>query len=149
MVKAYSICLLVLFTVCSFGLYAEDTAMPPAQEVVLDPTIAFFSALSTCSPGNYAEKNDLEGNVGQTWLSQIIIGQDEGACNVTLSTPDGRVMNCAFPMTSLSTLMDQQFLQGSADNNSIAADKNAVNADVVWSQLKTDHCHFIAPETSQ
>jgi hypothetical protein len=105
--------LLGLFVLCC-GLYGNcvaDTAsaIPP---IAIDPTLVFFTSLSTCTPGDYSEQNDLAQQVGQPYLNQRIIGLEDGICSVILTTPDNRNMACAFPMPQLLNFTDQHFLQG-------------------------------------
>lgn len=140
----YAACVLILFTT-----YVTNVMADSAQLQAIDPTLSFFTSLATCAPGNYTERNDLDGNVGQAWLNQIILGQDQGICNVVLSTPDSRNMNCAFPMNELTNLMDQNFLQGALDSTTDSSTKFAVKSDLLWSQLKTTYCHFADPIITQ
>lgn len=110
----------------------------------MDPTLAFFTALSECTPGSYTEKNNISTEVGPAMLNQQIVGQSEDklTCNATLSTPDGRTMTCAFPMYSVIQLNDQHFMQGMLADTADNPTADTVNADMLWSQLKADSCSF-------
>jgi hypothetical protein len=134
--------LLVLF-VLSCGLYgncvAEVTSATP--QLAIDPTLVFFTSLSTCTPGDYDEQNDLAQQVGQPYLKQRIIGLEDGVCSVILSTPDNRTMTCAFPMPQLVNFTDQHFLQGMIQSAS-KPDRDGINAETLWSCLKTSYCIF-------
>lgn len=109
-----------------------------------DPTLAFFTALGACTPGKYQEKNIIANEVGQPMLNQEIIGpsNDQLSCNVKLSTPDNRTMDCAFPMDSLSMFSDQHFLQGMMSDTIDSPSQDAVSADMNWSQMKAQNCSF-------
>lgn len=140
----YAACLLILFSTCVTNVMADVAQLQP-----IDPTLSFFTALATCAPGNYTERNDLGAEVGQAWLNQSILGQEQDTCNVILSTPDGRSMSCVFPMANLTSLFDQSFLQGILDNSMVNSSKDAVRADMIWSQLKTSYCTFAAPAPTE
>jgi len=125
------------------GLYgncfADAAAATP--QLAVDPTLVFFTSLSTCTPGNYTEQNDVTDQVGQAYLKQQIIGITDSICNVILTTPDNRNMTCTFPMEQMAHLTDQHFLQGilqGAGNS----DQDGINAETLWSQLKTQYCTF-------
>lgn len=109
----------------------------------IDPTLAFFYALSTCSPGFYYEKNIITNEVGPPMLSQQIIGLDENkkiTCNVKLMTPDDRAMECVFPMSELAGFSDQHFLQGMLQDTVDSPDQDSLNAGLRWSKMKSDYC---------
>lgn len=125
------------------GLYgncfAEAAAATP--QVAVDPTLVFFTSLSTCTPGDYMEQNDLADQVGQVYLKQQIIGLEDNICNVKLTTPDNRIMTCAFPMQQMINFTDQHFLQGMVQNVS-NPDQDGINAETKWSCMKTTYCTF-------
>lgn len=108
----------------------------------VDPTLAFFASLSTCTPGVYTEKNILTSEVGQSLLKQQIIGlsDDNLSCNAILMTPDNRTLVCVFPMYKLVQVNDQHFLEGVLDANTDSPTQKSINADMLWSQLKADSC---------
>ena len=138
---------LIVLATCTSNLMAAAATPVPPKPITIDPTLSFFTALATCAPGNYTERNDLGNEIGQAWLNQIILGEDQGMCSVILATPDGRGMSCAFPMNELIRLLDQHFLQGILDSSTNDTTKDAVQADLAWSQLKTAYCHFAPPIT--
>jgi hypothetical protein len=138
MKNKYIFSILILCSVAAVNVSADDASTTAAP----DPTILFFTSLSSCTPGDYQEHNSLSSEVGPTFLKQTIIGQDKGVCNVQLSTPDNRQMTCAFDMNDLSGLSDQHFLDGITSDASDTTDTNAVNSDMVWSNLKTNSCNF-------
>ncbi len=121
---------------------APDVSIVGADQVNVDPTLAFFSALSTCTPGEYSEHNTLSDTVGQSMLKHTILGQDHDNCTVVLSTPDNRSMTCSFPMGDLSPLGDQHFMQGILSDTVTEPSSGSVTSDMQWSQLKTDNCTF-------
>lgn len=125
------------------GLYgnsfADSAAATPS--IPVDPTLVFFTSLSTCTPGDYKEQNDLVDQVGQPYLKQQIIGLEDNICNVKLTTPDNRIMTCTFPMQEMTNFTDQHFLQGmlQTTNN---PDQDGINAESLWSRLKSTYCIF-------
>lgn len=120
---------------------APATSAAPVTASV-DPTAAFFIALSSCTPGTYIEKNILSADVGQQFLTQQIIGSDQDICKAQLTTPDNRTMTCAFPMAALTQLTDPHFLRGIVADATDTTDPDALTADKLWSQLKMDNCNF-------
>lgn len=133
--------LAVLVMFCGFyGNCVADTA-PVAEPAAVDPTLVFFTSLSTCTPGEYTEQNDLTQQIGRPYLQQQIVGLEDNICSVILSTPDNRKMVCAFPMQQMTQIMDQHFLQGVLQNAS-NPDQNGVNAETTWSNLKSKYCIF-------
>lgn len=135
--------LLIIVLAFSSGLAVDCLAEETAPLIAVDPTLVFFTSLSTCTPGDYFEQNDLTDQVGQAYLSQKILGLEDDLCNVILTTPDNRSMACAFPMQKMSTFTDQHFLQGIIQdlNN---PDQDGVNAEEFWSGMKTTYCNFDA-----
>lgn len=133
-------CLLsvLLLLVCSSNIIADD--MLVEQEI--DPNFLFFTALSKCIPGDYMEKNTLAASVGQQFLNQKIIGEAEGMCLVKLTTPDNRAMSCSFPIKDLAKFEDPHILQGIVGSSADPSNKNSVNADELWSQMKANNCEF-------
>ncbi len=113
-----------------------------SQNMTIDPTLAFFSALSTCTPGTYTEKNILLAEVGRPELKQQIIGQsdDDLVCNAILMTPDNRTLTCAFPMHRLMKVNEQRFLEGVLEATTDSPSQNALNSDMIWSQIKAESC---------
>jgi len=136
-IKLFSI--FALSCVMYGNCFADVAAAAP--QLAVDPTLVFFTSLSTCTPGDYTEQNDLAVQVGQPYLKQQIIGLEDNICNVQLTTPDNRIMSCAFPMQQVTNFTDQHFLQGmlqSAKNT----DQDGIKAETVWSCLKTTYCTF-------
>lgn len=130
------------------GLYGNcfAYAASAASPVAVDPTLLFFTSLSSCIPGNYTEQNDMFDQVGQPYLNQRIIDLTDNICNVILTTPDHRNMTCTFPMEQLAGLTDQHFLQGIVQDIG-NADQSGISADTLWSQLKTKYCTFSTAES--
>ena len=147
---------LAILTAATFGVSADDNSVPPdidtagvvdtaapaTTAVAIDPTLAFFSALASCTPGSYTEKNILSEDVGQANLKQQIIGfsNDKSTCNAVLTTPDNRVLTCAFPVFMLQQLNDQHFLEGMLEGTTDSPSRNALDADLLWSNLKANSC---------
>ncbi len=131
---------LSVFLVCC-SLYSNCFAEAAPAALAVDPTLVFFTSLSTCTPGDYSEQNDLSVELGQSYLKQQIINLDNDICNVKLSTPDNRIMTCAFPMAQISNLTDQHFLQGILQGTT-NTDQEGINAESLWSRLKTNYCTF-------
>lgn len=148
MKNTYFYSLLVVLSVLTLNVSAEDVKVPTttaptdAETTTIDPTLAFFTALSNCTPGSYTEKNILSNEVGQANLNQHIIGisEDKLYCNAMLTTPDGRTMTCAFPMEKLPQLEDTHFMQGMLQDTTDEPSQDSVNADTLWSQMKVDSC---------
>lgn len=152
MKRTYLAHILILLTVFTTTVTADDafyadTSDMGAASVVpmqLDPTLAFFSAMSTCTPGSYTEKNIISTEVGPAMLNQTIVGfnEDGSVCNAILVTPDNRHLTCAFPKDSLNIFNDQHFLQGMLAGTTDSPSQDSINADMTWSQMKEDHCSF-------
>lgn len=149
MKKTYLYSTLALLSAIALSAGAENVNMPDvssvpteAQVTTLDPTLAFFTALSSCTPGTYTEKNILSSEVGQANLNQHIIGvsEDKLYCNAVLSTPDGRTMTCAFPMEKLPWIDDTHFMQGMLQGTTNDPSEDSINADLLWSKMKADSC---------
>lgn len=149
--KVYIVTLLLFVSGMVTNLHAQDAAMNavapapmPEQVAPSDPTLAFFMALSTCTPGNYTEKNTLSTEVGQATLKQEIIGPSEDglSCNVQLTTPDNRSMTCVFPNYSLPQVSDQRFLEGVLEATAEDPQQHSLDSDLVWSTLKSSYCSF-------
>lgn len=123
---------------------AASTDTSTSDQPEIDPTLAFFTALSTCTPGIYSEKNILTTEVGQPMLTQQIIGlsDDKLTCNATLTTPDNRTMTCSFPMDQLPEFSDQHFLRGMLADTTDNPGQDSLNADMRWSQMKANSCSF-------
>lgn len=145
--NVYIASILVIFT----GIFAahaqEINAVAPAplpSTAPSDPTLSFFMALSTCTPGTYTEKNTLMDDVGQATMTQEVLGpsEDNLSCNVQLTTPDNRTMTCSFPNYSLTQVSDQRFLEGVLEASAEDPNQNALNSDLVWSTLKSSYCSF-------
>jgi hypothetical protein len=139
MKQIYKSSILVLTCVLAANCFAGTST--DLQQPAIDPTLVFFTSLSTCTPGIYNEQNDVAAEVGQSFLKQEIVSLENGICNVKLTTPDNRIMACAFPMQQMTQLTDQHFLQGMLQdaNNS---DQDGVNAEELWSNLKISYCSF-------
>lgn len=118
------------------------TAVAPAPATGIDPSLVFFTSLAKCQPGSYSERNYLAESVGPEFLDQTIYGLDQGYCNVMLTTPDDRIMQCSFYPEDLKALEDQHFLVGIITMTSNTPSKESVAADMLWSQLKNDNCSF-------
>ncbi len=144
--------LLITLTVFSTMVSADDTGLPvtdastetAASSGPSDPTLAFFAALSECTPGSYTEKNVIADEVGQSILKQQIVGKsdDNLSCNAKLATPDGRIMTCAFPMEKIPQFNDQHFMQGILEDTTDSPSHAAISADLLWSQMKVNFCTF-------
>lgn len=107
----------------------------------IDQTLVFFTSLAKCTPGAYNERNPLAATVGAEWLQQQIYGLDnKGYCHVALETADGRNLDCNFSMEDLAKLNDQHFLVGIFTSNVENPSKDSVDADLLWSQMKTASC---------
>lgn len=153
--KIQMLLILTFLSALTINVTADDTPLPadvdgganmtqaatPLDDP-LDPTLEFFSALASCTPGTYTEKNILTSEVGQANLTQQIIGysEDKLTCNAVLTTPDNRTLTCAFPTYMLPQLNDQHFLEGVLEANSESPGKNSLNADLLWSKAKADSC---------
>jgi hypothetical protein len=141
--------LLVVLSVVTAPGYTAGVNTPAAatsdaaESPAIDPNLQFYVALSACTAGSYAERNILSGTIGQSTMQQQIIGPNQDTCSATLITPDNRTLNCEFPLTSLSLLADQHFLQGMLVDNLNNPDQASLNADLAWSKLKLDSCSFV------
>ncbi len=149
--NTYLLITLVVCAAATASVTAEDmqpdaldtsVVVPVPDTGASDPTLLFFSALSACTPGTYTEKNILTEDVGQTNLTQHIIGpsDDKLTCNAMLMTPDSRVLTCAFPIQTLTQLNDQQFLEGVLEANADEPGQKSIKADMLWSNMKAENC---------
>lgn len=108
-----------------------------------NPTADFFIGLSQCQGGVYKELNLLNDSVGSQWLDQQIIGlDDQGYCQVILSTPDGRSLHCYFDPYDIAPLGDQHFLTGMIMAETNKQSKEAIYAEKQWSAIKDTNCGF-------
>lgn len=108
-----------------------------------DPAIAFFTALSTCAPGVYQENNPLAAQYGNMWLNQQVTGYDDkNVCQVILTTPDGRTLNCGFDDKDIAQLVDQHFLSGMLQSGTKDVNKDYLDSERIWSDLKSKKCGF-------
>lgn len=122
-------------------------ASQPAEEAPTtqssgDPTLDFFLAMQQCAPGVYQQKNSLSDTVGPEFLQQTIIGRGDDGCKVILTTPDSRVMYCKLTGDNLQAMRDQHFLKGMMGDSATSPTQDSVNADMIWTQIKTTSCSY-------
>lgn len=152
MKRLIMLCLFSVLSSLSLNLIAEqaattntksDVAASPAPAAKnMDNTMNFFIALSGCVPGDYKEKNVMSDQVGLLWLNHTINGMDKDFCNVTLSTPDGRKLDCNFLPEDLAVVVEQHFIIGILSNNYKNPSNESMKSDQIWTDLKSNACGF-------
>jgi len=81
--------------------------------------------------------------VGPKHMSHQVNGLVKGGCSATLETPDGRQLKCVFPADELNKLNDSHFMTGMINAKLDTDDRDALNADEIWTGMKTNSCEFV------
>jgi hypothetical protein len=130
-----------ILTICNTVVLADVSQNNPDGTQNYDPTVVFFKAVQSCTPGNYQQKNILSTNEDDAWLNHQIAGMDEqGYCHVILGTPDTRRMDCYFDPYDLADLGTPRFLSGMQSLERDPSSKAGVAAEHEWSQLRDQNC---------
>lgn len=121
---------------------AAEVTVAEKTEIKLNPTLEFISALATCNDGEYKQKNVLEEIVGDVYLMHRIKGVDYDICRAILTTPDKRELECEFDIVDLRKLNDRHFIKGILTQTAIKPNEGAVEAELLWSDLKRENCRL-------